>query len=177
MKKTILKISLMAMACTAVAGTNTVPTFKLSATDGKTYSAASMASKPTIMIFIKRNCPVNPKVAPMFNDLAKQLGNKVNIVGVINADMVGARAERTKLSIGFPIISDKSRVLIDGFGAKASFDSTAVTGKGAKWSQVWGGISAANAKEMIAAIEKSGTKVGTVSFKSFGDRKLVGCGF
>jgi len=176
MKKSLLKISIMAMACSAMAGTGTVPTFKLSATDGKTYTAGSMSSKPTIVIFIKRNCPINPKVAPMFNDLAKQLGTKVNIVGIINSDMEGAKSEKAKLKISFPIISDQGKTLIDGFGAKNSFDSSSV-GTGGKFAKVWSGISSVNAKEMVSGIEKSGTKIGAVSYSAFGDRKLMGCGF
>lgn len=183
MKRFCLTLGLAAIAALAVSCPYFVPAFKAKGTDGVQYTELTFTKKPTFIVFLKQGCPANPKGVPIVNELAAQLKDQVNVVGVINTDLAGARKEIETAKIKFPVIPDPNKVIIGGFKAERSFDLTMVaTKKEAKWAKVWSGLDDTNVQEAIEIIRKHGHEVKPVQLRAFspnanGPKKVTGCSF
>jgi len=85
-------ISLLALtSLAAVAQSPALPAFSLKGTDGKVYSNSNLFTKPTVLLFLKKGCPHNPKAMTDMNRLKSEMGSKVNFIAVCNVNDAEAK--------------------------------------------------------------------------------------
>lgn len=175
-----LRFSLLAcvsVAAMAAACPNKAPDFSIKATDGAVWQASSLAKKPTILVFLKEGCPANPKAVPVLNALQRQYGSKLQIVGVMNADLAKTKAAAKDLQIAFPVIPDTKRELIDGFKASRGLEFTIIaTKQEAKWPKLWSGVGKTELTEAVDVIIKHGHKLPLPDLSLAPAKAISGCG-
>ncbi len=156
---------------------NEVPNYRVTSTDGKVRSRAALVGKPTIFLFMKLGCPANPEAIPRFNRLATSLKGKVDVVGIINADLATAKKFAREMKITFPLLPDAKKTLIKGFGAKRSLEMTYSAPKSglAKYPKVWDGYSRSMLQEVLDGIGHHGFKLPKIAIPYFPIEKRGGC--
>lgn len=173
MKKNLMFV-MMFLLFSMGAAQNSVPVFRTKATDGKTYSPAVLAQKPSFVVFLKVGCPSNSEAIPHLNRLQAELGTRGQLVAFINGDLKAATNEVTKLGIRFAVIPDPSKKIIDAFGVKHALDFTVVN-KNGRWSTLWTGLGAKQLKSAMDSLSKQGVKFPNVSPSKFPSRTISGC--
>lgn len=167
---------LAALGLAALGSATNVPAFSATATDGKTYTAQTFTQRPTIIVFLMEGCPSNKTGAPLINDLAAQLKGKVEVVGIMNADLAKVKAEVKEHAMQFPVIADPQKTIIKGFGAKRSFDLTGVgSPRQAVFTKIWEGTSRRNANEILNVIRGHGHSIPTVNWSKWPQSIVRGC--
>lgn len=167
---------LAALSLAALGSATNVPAFSATATDGKTYTAQTFTQRPTIIVFLMEGCPSNKTGAPLINDLAAQLKGKVEVVGIMNADLTKVKAEVKEHAMQFPVIADPQKTIIKGFGAKRSFDLTGVgSPRQAVFTKIWEGTSRQSATEILNIIRGYGHSVPTVNWSKWPQSMVRGC--
>lgn len=176
--KSLMMGGMVALAALACACPNAVPEFKLSDHRGGQWTGASFTKRPTILVFLKKDCPANPRAIPLLNGLQKQLGETAQVVGVVNADLSNTRAYAANLKAEFPLLADAQSVLIKGFSAKRSLQFSVVATKAEpRWAKVWDGIGQTEVEAAIKLITAHGHQLAPVELKSLPSRAMSGCGF
>lgn len=157
---------------------NLVPEFRQEASNGVVMTEMSLTERPVIVVFLKDGCPANPGAAVVLNDLQGQLGESVQIVGFLNADLASAKALVDAHELKFPVIPDAELKVTDGFGAESSLRFTIVaTKQEARWPILWDGLSNENLQAGIEVIRRHGHEVPEVNLSAMGQRVLRGCMF
>lgn len=177
MKKLTLILPLFVACASAQEACKPIPSFSLKATDGKTYTQKEFAAKPTVVIFLKKGCPHNPKSAPDFNKLPGLFGAKVNVVAITDADLATAKAYAKEIKLTVPIIADAKLSVINAFGAKRSLDMAITCAHDKMIAQMWEGYSQATLKELVASLPGHGGPKLTVNLSGFPAKKQSGCPF
>jgi peroxiredoxin len=154
-----------------------LPTFSLKATNGKTYTQRDFSAMPTVVIFLKKGCPHNPKSAPDFNKLPAMLGKKVNVVAITDADLATAKAYAKEIKLNVPLIADAKLSVINAFGAKRSLDMAITCTHDKKVAQMWEGYSQESLKELVASLPGHGGPSLNIKFDGFPTKKQSGCPF
>lgn len=108
------------------------PNFSGKASDGKTYSLASLKAtkKVTVIYFIGSTCPVNAMAVKHFNAIASAYKGKVNFIGVIDTDPAGYKVWQERFKAPFPVICDPELKIITSYKAERSPWSVAVGADG-----------------------------------------------
>jgi len=154
-----------------------IPTFSLKASDGNTYTQASVAKKDTVIVFFSNGCPHNPKSAPDMNRLKAMFGTKVALIGMTNLDAAKAKAYAKELKLSFPLIADSKGETIEKFGGAHSLDIALINAKQKKVSKFWEGYDRTVISEMLNAIKsQSGTTIKT-DLTLFPASRQSGCSF
>ncbi len=92
------------------------PDFTATGTDGKTYSLSDVGKKaPLIMVFWKNPCPHNPRASALINSMVAAYKDKVNFVGVVNAEGDAAKAFQDRFAKEYPLLQDGSRNMIRSY--------------------------------------------------------------
>lgn len=176
--KSFVMAGMVALAALACACPNAVPEFKLSDHRGAQWTGASLTQRPTILVFLKKDCPANPRAIPLLNDLQKQLGQSAQVVGVVNANLSDVRAYAGSVKADFPLLADAQGVLIKGFAAKRSLQFSVVATKSEpRWAKVWDGIGQTEVEAGLKLITAHGHKLPEVTLQSLPSRAISGCGF
>ena len=95
---------------------------------------------PQFLYFIKDGCPCSIDVEPLFHDLHKRYGKKIDFVGVIDQGDKSARQWSTDMKTNYPIVSDPTKKIIHAYGATNSAFSLLI-GKEGKILKMWPGYS------------------------------------
>ncbi len=177
MSKLALFLLLVVACASAQEACKPLPTFSLRATNGKTYTQKEFATKPTVVIFLKKGCPHNPKSAPDFNRLAEMLGKKVNVVAITDADLATAKAYAKEIKLNVPLIADAKLSVINAFGAKRSLDMAITCTHDKRVAQMWEGYSQESLKELVASLPGHGGPSLNIKFDGFPTKKQSGCPF
>lgn len=183
MKTTIYAIAATLSLCSLVhaepegCGCKPMPKFSAVATDGKTYTNDTFCAKPTVVVFLRANCPANPGAMADLNRLASQLGAKVAFVGVTNMTAKDAKAYAAKLGAKFPVVADPDKKIVDGFGAKKSLDMALICPKDKKIAQSFDGYSRATIKAIVAALPGHGGPKLALDLGKYPTAKKSGCSF
>lgn len=179
MKKLTLLVPFLAIAIASAQeeSCKPLPKFKLQATNGKSYGTKEFGAKPTVVIFLKKGCPHNPHSAPDLNLLAKQLGPKVNVVAVVDADLKTAKGYAKELKLNIPLIADGKKSLIGAFGAKRSLDMAITCAHDKKIAQVWEGYNRETLEQLVASLPAHGGPSVKLNAKQFPEKKQSGCPF
>lgn len=134
------------------------PNFSGVASDGKTYSLASLkqTKKPTLLYFIGSTCPVNAQAVKFYNAMAESYKGKVNVVGIIDTDKAGYKTWQTRFKAPYPVVYDPDLKIIKSYGAERSPWTILVDSKG-KIVEEWHGYSVSYLKqtnEQLATLGK-----------------------
>lgn len=148
-----------------------IPAFTAQATDGKTYTAATLVKKDTVLVFIQGHCPHNKKAMPDWNKFATALKSHTRILGVLGAGLKEAKEFASQHKTVFPILADKDFKMIEGFAAKQSLDNAVVLSRTKAWEKSWSGYSADSLSEILQTL---GTKT-KVDLSSFPEKTQSGC--
>lgn len=168
-------IALSIITATSVAAhAAEAPAFKLTGTDGKSYTQNSFEKKPALVVFLNSQCPHSKKAAPDFNKLFKGLGAGVQVIAITDLDAKAAKMYAKELKAEFPLLADPDRKIIKKFGAKFSLDMTVISGKKPAFPQIWEGYSEDWVKETLS---KSGAKLPKFDFAFLPDDRQSGCQF
>jgi peroxiredoxin len=166
------------VAASAVACPYELPTFSMTATDGKIVSSTSLGQRPAMLIFLKKGCPMNPRQIPHLNLLAEELKGTMDVYGVVDSDAAGAKAYAKEVNAAFPLLPDEKKLLIGAVKAKNSLNFLVVATKNAaRYAKVWKGVSTPNLKEALDIVVRHGQSIATPSLKGFTDREVSGCSF
>jgi peroxiredoxin len=177
MRKLALILSLVVTVASAQEACKPLPTFSLKATDGKTYTQKEFASKPTVVIFLKKGCPHNPKSAPDFNKLPGLLTNKVNVVAITDADLETAKKYAKEIKLNLPLLADPKLSVIKAFGAKRSLDMAITCAHDKMIAQIWEGYSQESLKSLVASLPGHGGPSVKPDLSGFPAKKQSGCPF
>ncbi len=154
-----------------------LPSFKLAATNGKTYTQSDMTKKATVVVFLKAGCPHNPKAVSDLNRLMTDLTSKVWVVGVVDLDAKAAKKYASELKVKFPLIADANKKVVNGFGAKRSLDMAIVCSHDKKVAQVWEGYNQASLKELVVSLPGHGGPTLKMDYSKYPKSLVSGCGF
>lgn len=177
MKQLTLILPLIVAIASAQEACKPLPTFSLKATNGKTYTQKEFAAKPTVVIFLKKGCPHNPKSAPDFNKLPGLLGNKVNVVAITDTDLTSAKSYAKEIKLTIPLLADSKLRVINSFGAKRSLDMAITCTHDRKIAQMWDGYNQESLKELVASLPGHGGPSINPDLSSFPTKKQSGCLF
>jgi peroxiredoxin len=97
-------------------------------------------ARPQFLYFIKDGCPCSIDVEPLFHDLHKRFGKKIDFVGVIDKGDKSARQWSTDMKTNYPIVPDEAKAVIHAYGATNSAFSLLI-GKEGKILKMWPGYS------------------------------------
>ena len=173
-----LTLSALTLGMALCSQAQPVPEFKLKGSDNLNYTQASWVGKPTLVVFLKKGCPMNPEGAPYLNKLATRLKGSVRVVGFMNATLADTQAEVKKLKLSFPVVADPTKIVIGAVKAKRSFDLTVFADKkSARFTNLWTGTSQKSVGEALAAIQKAGFQVKRPQLSFLGKENLRGCSF
>lgn len=86
--------------------------------------------KPSVLFFIKDECPCSIEAQPIFSRLAKAFGGDAQFFGVIDADPSKAAAYAQANVVTFPVICDPKKGLATSFKMTASASIALVDGSG-----------------------------------------------
>jgi peroxiredoxin len=145
---------------------------------GKTVDLAPAGGKvPQFVLFIKDACPCSIDAQPLFNRLARQFGDKVDFLGVIDGDGTHARSYAEQFTVAFPVIADKDEKIIKGFQAKGGLYSVLVARSG-HIVKMWPGYNADILREMNHVIaEEAGVKESPFDPQYAPKVKAAGCAY
>ncbi len=132
------------------------PSFSGVASDGKTYSLASVqkSGKPTVLYFIGASCPVNAEAVKYYNRVATAYKGSVNFIGVIDTDAAGYKKWQQRFNAPYPVMFDPSQKIIKAYKAERSPWTVFLAPTG-KVGEEWPGYSVTDVNELGAMIAKS----------------------
>lgn len=174
--KTHLILTLSLLTASLVSAQTLPVGLRLSGTDGRTYTTATLAARPTVMVFLSHGCPHNPKSISDFNRWRTQLGQTVQFVGVLNANAATARSYARELKVNFPVLADPDRKLIDWAGATHSLDFAVLSARRGQLLKRWNGIQRSWIVEATNLLRRNGAPNVRITERSFTSARASGCG-
>jgi len=154
------------------------PKFERTAAFGEKIKIADPQNeKPQFVMFIKDGCPCSIEVEPLFHDLNKVYGKRIDFVGVIDVAETKAKQWHTDMLMPYPVIADENQEIIQAYGIKNSAFSALVSQDG-KIVKMWPGYSKSILKEMNETFAKEvGLKAKPFDPKYAPERATSGCQF
>jgi len=145
---------------------------------GKQVTIADTTSgRPQFVYFIKDGCPCSIEVEPLFHDLSKRFGDKIDFIGVIDKKDEIARRWHTEMLMPYTVVADPSLEIIKAYGATNSAFSALVS-RGGKIVKMWPGYSIGFIKEMNAMMaSETGQKAMKIDTKWAPKKAASGCRF
>ncbi len=155
-----------------------MPIFSVVTHDGDRVSEVSFkGQKPSILFFVKDECPCSIEAQPVFNRLASAYGGDAQFFAVIDGSASVANQFVLSNAVPFPVLADSDQVIIQGFKMRASA-GVALIDKTGQILEVWPGYSKSSLRQINFLL---GTLVGTGP-REFDDREApedltAGCAF
>jgi len=155
-----------------------LPSFTVPDNEGELVSAVTMnGRKPSIIFFVKDECPCSIEAQPVFNRLASAYGGDVQFFGVIDGPQSVAHQFVLSNAVPFSMLADKDHQIIQGFNMRASAGIALVDQSG-QIVEVWPGYSKSALRQVNFLL---GTLVGSGP-REFDDREApeeltAGCAF
>lgn len=112
---------------------------------------AKSGSRPLVLVFIKRDCPCNVELEPLFRRLEEQYRDVADFAGVIDADIDTARSYVTANHLAHPVLADPERAIIERFQARNGAYVALLRPEG-KVDTLWPGYSAEMLSELARRI-------------------------
>lgn len=130
----------------------TAPDFKGVASDGKEYALKTLTGdSPAFLVFWKERCPHNPKATALFNALHKAYGEKVKLIGFVNASEERTKGWASRFQLSYPLLADGAMSTIKGYGLRYSICAFQV-GKDGKIEKVFPGYGKESVEGLNAAM-------------------------
>lgn len=97
------------------------PDFTAKASDGKTYTLASLTKDKTLVLyFIGHTCPVNAGAVTYYKQIQAAYKGKVNFIGVVDGDAKEFAEWQKTHDVKFPVLYDPELAIIRSYKAVAS---------------------------------------------------------
>jgi peroxiredoxin len=133
-----------------------VRSFSAWARDGTVFTWSGMsATRPLVLVFIRRDCPCNAEFEPFFHRLASRYRDVAEFAGVIDAGADAAAAYATANHTPYRVLADPDRAIIDRFGVKNGGYVALLRPEGAI-DTLWPGCSAEMMRELGRRIAEFG---------------------
>ena len=132
------------------------PAFSLPGAGGSTLSLADYAGKWLVVYFYpKDDTPGCTKEACSLRDAEEELASLgVQVLGVSTDGVKSHENFRNKFSLNFPLLSDRSREIVDLYGVKSRFRSarrvTFLIEKGGRIAHIWNKVNTSSHAEEVA---------------------------
>lgn len=151
------------------------PAFSAKGTDGKDYSLAALTKeKPVFVVFWKQRCPHNKKASELINSIHQAYGDKVQLVGIVNANADGAKAWVDQFALKYPLLPDESKATIGAYKVAYSI-CTMQIGTDGKITRVFEGYGAEAMKQLNEAMAAAaGAKPAEVALDGAPGRRTWG---
>lgn len=130
---------------------------------------------PTVLVFVKNECPCSIEAQPFYNAMAKAFGGDVQFMAVIDSDPRDAAAYAEFTVTPYRVLADQDLSTIKALGAKASASAALIDGQG-EVVKVWAGYSASVLRQ-INFLAGTLAKSGPVEFDQSGapEKLTAGC--
>lgn len=132
---------------------------------------------PTVLVFVKNECPCSLEAQPFFNRMAKAFGGDVQFMAAIDADSRDAAAYAEFTVTPYRVLADQDMSTIKAMGAQASASVALIDGNG-QVVKVWAGYSASILRQ-INFLAGTLAKTGPVEFDQAGapEQLTAGCAY
>ena len=127
--------------------------FKLPDTTGKPISIGGQGPKPQFLFFVKKGCPCSFEAEPVFHDLYKQFGGRVEFIQITDANFADATKWALDLKVPYPVISNPKLEVMQAYEAPASVYGTLLDANGLIVKR-WAGYSVDYLNEMNSEMAK-----------------------
>lgn len=152
-----------------------VPKFSLTGTDGKTHTPETLTENgPAFVYFVKEVCTANPRALPLYNELYKAYGDKINFVAVINSEKAAAEAWKKEFGADYVALLDPDMQVIKAFGLDQS-QHTFLINKEGKIEQAFHGFGQDALEPLSQEMAKvGGSDVAKLDFSNAPRRRAYG---
>ena len=137
-------------AAKALVGT-TAPFFSAKDANGKVVSLKGLLSKPTVIVFIEKDCPCCKSGKPYLDRVQNYYGDVANVVGIVYGSVADAKEWSKATSPKFRVLADTTGSICKAFHARTSLSTRVVTTRG-KIVLSYAGYSAPMLKEVTARL-------------------------
>jgi len=127
------------------------PAFALRDTKGNATSLKGFRGKPTVLVFIEKNCPCCKGGRPYFDRVQRRYGDVAHVVGVVVASPKEVRDWKVKNGAEFTVLSDAKGDGPRAFGTTSSLFTVLIDKEGTIV-RAYPGYSAPMLQELTASI-------------------------
>lgn len=159
-------------------GKKPAPSFSLPDADGKVRTLAELsADRPAVLFFVERECPCCKGAKTFMDRIQEVYGDKVSVVGIINAEPELAKAWSNAVLPTFPILCDPEMKTIHDYKAERGVYTTLVA-PGGKIVKAYPGYSQAMLKEIGGLIARMvDVEPREIEAKDAPEEMISGCSF
>jgi peroxiredoxin len=124
--------------------------------DGKPYDGQSFGGKfPTVLVFIKKDCPCSVEFEPSFHQLERRYKGHVHFFGVIDGSVTDAHAYAQANHVPYTVLADPDQTIIRHFKAENG-GYVALLKPGGVVDTLWPGCS-------VEMMNELGRRIGTLA--------------
>lgn len=115
---------------------------------------------PSILVFVKNECPCSIEAQPIFNAMARAYGGDAKFFCIMDAGQRDADAFGTLEKVPFPVVCDADESIIKAFDIQASASFALIDGNG-QIARIWPGYSQTDLRQanvLLGTLAKCGPK-------------------